>query len=139
MDSGDPQRFREVCATVARVARNAGVSIAKVPGSHALAVSGNGSSMTFPIPCDEADWRKTSPEEAFYSAVVDAIAWAGVSADNETLRALDDTDQTEVVLIRKDLADQHSRLGSLEAIVGGRETLASLIKAAELDPSIVAK
>lgn len=128
MDSGEPKRFEQVCANVAMVAHNAGVSIAKVPGVHAITVSGNGATATFPIPCDEADWRKTSVDEAFYAAIVDAMAFAGVS-DGDALKALDSENHGATTAIRKGLNEEKSRLSALEMVMGS-DAFAKLIAAA---------
>ena len=80
MTSDPMQQFRTICARVGEAARNAGLSLAKAASGHALVISKDGKSVSFPIVTDDRDWRETTPEEALYSVILDTNAWVSAKS-----------------------------------------------------------
>jgi hypothetical protein len=63
--------FVENCRALADAARACGAQLTKLP-EHAVAIELRGESVAFPIASDDREWALTTPEEAFYAAMLDA-------------------------------------------------------------------
>jgi hypothetical protein len=122
------------CLRVAAAAGAAGLTLRKLK-TPVVEVARNGKAVSFPIVTDERTWRDTTVEEAFYAALVDARSWSAASAtlNNTTvLSSLDDTEKSQMPLVRKDLVDELERVKNLTELLGGEEKLNSLYATAEL-------
>ena len=65
--------FMQNCRALADAARACGARLVMLP-EHALSIEVRGESVAFPIASDEREWAATTPEEAFYAAMLDAEA-----------------------------------------------------------------
>jgi hypothetical protein len=122
------------CLRVAAAAGAAGLTLRKLK-QPALEVARDGKAVSFPIVTDPRTWRDTTVEEAFYVVLVDARGW---SAAKDTLNSpvalatLDETEKTEIPLMRKDLGDELDRVKTLAEMLGGEDKLDSLYATADL-------
>jgi hypothetical protein len=122
------------CLRVAAAAGAAGLTMRKLK-QPALEVARNGKAASFPIVTDARTWRDTTVEEAFYVVLVDARSWSEASetmSKAPVIESLDDTEKSEVPLVRKDLGDELERVKNLTDILGGEDQLHSLYATAEL-------
>jgi hypothetical protein len=100
-----------------------------------LIVSSNGHSVTFPIVTDARTWRETTVEEAFYVVLVDAYGWTSAKdtlSNPVPLATLDETEKSEIPIMRKDLGLQMQRVQTLAEMLGGEDQLHSLYATAEI-------
>jgi len=82
---------------------------------------------------DDRAWQKTSVEEAFYVVLLDAREWSGAHLDASSVATLvDERDNIDGPVIRKDLAEEIARVAVLAQIVGGRTKLEELWSTVEL-------
>ncbi len=131
----DREAFYARSLRVAALASAAGVTLRKSDGRDrpTLEVSGNGHSVVFPIVTDDRAWQKTSVEEAFYVVLLDAREWSGAHLDASSVATLvDERDNIDGPVIRKDLAEEIARVAVLAQIVGGRTKLEELWSTVEL-------
>ncbi len=123
------------CLRVAAAAGAAGLSLRKLK-EHAVEVARDGKAVEFPIVTDDRTWRDTSVEEAFYVVLVDARSWSEASETMSKAPAIeslvDETEKSEVPLVRKDLGDELERVKNLADMLGGDDQLHSLYATAEL-------
>jgi len=121
------------CLRVAGAARAAGVTLTKHDKDHVLEVSRDGASVRFPIVTDDRLWRETTVEEAFYAVLVDARGFAAADlSDAIVVPITDEVEKSEISLIKRDAADEKSRMDSLTAMLGGESQLAALYATADL-------
>ncbi len=120
------EAFYARCLRVAAAATAVGATFRKSEGREkpALAVSGNGKTVTFPIVTDDRAWKQTSVEEAFYAVLLDAREWSSAH--------FDDVERSELPLIRKDLGEEIARVAVLADILGGRAKLEEIWASVEL-------
>jgi hypothetical protein len=121
------------CLRVASAAQTKGVSLKKLDKTHAVEVSREGKTITFPIVTDDRLWRETTVEEAFYAVLLDARGWAAADLSDAIVVSLtDDIEKSEVNLMKRDLADEQARIADLATLLGGPDALAALYATADL-------
>ena len=130
MESSTQEDFLRRCERVSEYAYSAGLTLTKMPHAFALTVSKNGDSVAFPVVTDAIEWRETSPEEAFYCAVIDAFAWCSARPGEAAFATLDAIERSEIPVIERDLEEQMSRVRALTQLLGGAEALRRLWEAA---------
>lgn len=138
METSTQEDFLRRCERVGAYAREAGLTLTKMQHVFAVTVARNGQSIPFPIVSDEADWRETTPEEAFYCAVTDAFAWCSARPGETAFATLDATERSEVPIIKRDLEEQLARVRDLVALIGGMDAMRRLWEAAGIDPGVAA-
>ena len=114
--------------------------LSKAPSAHALVISKDGISVSFPIVTDDRDWRQTTPEEALYAVILDTNAWVSAKTDPATLASLeaDPTEKAEIPLIDTDRKADIDRLHQLTRVVGSNAGVKTLWNAAGFDGAALA-
>ena len=112
--------FVESCRALADAARACGAQLRKLP-EHAVLIEVRGESVAFPVASDDRDWALTSPEEAFYAAMLDAEAFATIAPEAEPAQA-----EHEGAL---------RRVAALANLLGGDAALESVLSAGGLGVS----
>ncbi len=138
MEVDSRQEFMTRCNRVAIVAKDAGVAIAKAPRDHAVVLTRNGASVSFPIVSDDRDWRDTSAEEALYAAIADAFAWASARPGEAAFATLDATERSAVPSIKQDFSAEVQRIKDLAQVMGGMDGVRRLWQAAGIDANAAA-
>ncbi len=138
MENDPRQDFLARCERAAVVARDAGVTLSKAARDHAIILSRNGSSVSFPIVTDEREWRETTPEEALYAAVADAFAWATADVSDAAFTTLDGVERTEISKIKSGYDGEIQKVHALAQIMGGIDVVRRLWEAAGIDPNAAA-
>ncbi len=139
--SSDPmQQFRTTCLRVGEAARTTGLTLSKAPTGHALVISKDGKSVSFPIVSDDRDWRDTTPEEALYAVILDTNAWVSAKIDPDTLASLqnDVVQKAEIPLMDTDRKADIDRLRQLVDVAGGSDAVKRLWTAAGFDGGALA-
>ncbi len=98
--------FVRNCRALADAARACGARLVMLP-EHAVSIEVRGESVAFPIASDEREWAVTTPEEAFYAAMLDAETHSG----------------------------ERDRVTALAALLGGNAVLESVLRAGGLRES----
>ena len=122
--------FDANCRALAQAARACGAELRKLP-EHAVAIDVRGKSVTFPVASDDRDWELTTPEEAFYAAMLDAEAFASATPDDARPdRATPDEATAKQLHADRDGATE--RLSILAGMLGGNAALADVLRAGGL-------
>lgn len=112
--------FESNCRALAAAARACGAELHKLP-DHAVAIEVCGESIAFPVASDDRDWELTTPEEAFYAAMLDAEAFTAVTpGENVTPQFESDRDGAA------------ERVSTLAGLLGGTTALADVLAAGGL-------
>ncbi|MFI5303037.1 MAG: hypothetical protein ACHREM_33525 [Polyangiales bacterium] len=138
LETSTREDFVKRCERVAEYARAAGLTLTKMPHAFAVVVARNGKSVPFPVVTDDAEWRETTPEEAFYCAVTDAFAWCAARPGEAAFATLDAIERSEVPVIKRDLETQLARVRDLTELLGGMDALRRLWEEAGIDPGVAA-
>ncbi|MGH7728356.1 MAG: hypothetical protein ACREM2_06165 [Vulcanimicrobiaceae bacterium] len=132
----EPNDFATRCAQAAALAERAGLVLEKSATAHELVVRSGDATVSFPIVTDDRDWSATTPQQAFFAALLDARAWSTASLANETAApsgtAPDALARLAADQMRRDYDDQTGRLKTLAAMLVGVGGLDALWDAAGL-------
>ena len=138
METDPRQDFLARCQRAAAVVRDAGVALSKAPREHAIVLTRNGASVSFPIVTDDRVWRETTPEEALYAAVADAFAWASANVSDTSFATLDALEHMAVPKIKSDYDGEIQKVHALAEIMGGMDVVRKLWEAAGIDADAAA-